>query len=129
MVGVFLATSTVVALVSVAIGIWPSLICTVGLTAISLIRLPVAIFNHLRVTFQTSNMTVLLKVVSLILCPILLLVPPMVFITSLFALVPSYTVLSYMGYPFRPWKEIANNHMSAWKWLGIVPEIPENWSE
>ena len=129
MVGAFLTTSTVVSLMSVAIGIWPSLICTVGLTAISLIRLPVAIFNHLRVTFQTSNMSVLLKVLSLTLCPIHLLVPPMVFITSLCALVPTYTVLSYMGYPLKPWKEIASNHKSAWKWLGTVPEIPENWGE
>ena len=125
----FFTTFTVVALFLLAIGFWPSLICTVGLTAVTIIRVPVVIFNHIVVTYQSANMSIPLKIVSFVICPVHLMIPLVAFIIFLFSLLPSYTLLSYLGFPLLPWKTIAINHQKMLKRLGTVPQVPENWSE
>ena len=125
----FFTTFTAIALLLVAIGFWPSLICTVGLTAVTIIRVPVVIFNHIVVTYKSPNVPIPLKIVSFILCPFHLLIPPVAFITFLFSLLPSYSLLSYLGYPLLPWKNITKNHQTIFSSLGTAPQVPQNWSE
>ena len=125
----FFTTFTAVTLFLVAIGFWPSLICTVSLTAVTIIRVPVVIFNHIVVTYHSANMSIPLKIVSFILCPVHLLIPLVAFLIFLFSLLPSYALLSYLGYPLLPWKNIGSNHKKMFKRLGTVPQVPGNWSE
>ena len=100
------ATTAAFALVFVALGPWPSLLCTVEITALSVITLPVNIYTHLLVTYRTVMLRPTLKLINVILCPVLLLTPVATFLFCLVQFGGLYLARSFVGFPILPWKEV-----------------------
>eukprot|EP00092_Neocalanus_flemingeri_P014434 GFUD01015573.1.p1 GENE.GFUD01015573.1~~GFUD01015573.1.p1 ORF type:complete len:737 (+),score=107.38 GFUD01015573.1:170-2380(+) len=98
------------------LGVWPSLIVTLGTTGITIIRLPMNIYYHCLVTYRTVMLRRNIKLLSFILIPIVhLLIPPVTFIIALFFHVPWFSAISFAGFPLKPWKKIAPIHAIVWK--------------
>ena len=101
-----LATTATFPLVFVALGPWPSLLCTVEITALSVITLPVNVYTHLLVTYRTVMLKPTLKLINVVLCPVLLLTPVATFLFCLVRFGALYLARSVMGFPIQPWKEV-----------------------
>ena len=121
------------------IGVWAGPISALGLTGISLTRLPMNLFYHGAVTYRTVILRSNLKILSFLLLPIIrLLIPIFTFLLSLVFYTFKYFSLSFRGYPLKPWMEITNNMDVGWKKFstdmdtfftnyGDPSGIPEGW--
>ena len=100
----------ILGLIFALIGVWAGPITAVGLTGISLIRLPQNLFYHAVVTHRTVLLRTNLKILSFLLLPIIhLLVPVFTFLLSLIFYSVKYFSLSFGGYPLKPWMKIPDN--------------------
>ena len=113
----------------VLVGIWPSLILTVGITGITIIRMPLNIYYHCLITYRTVMLRRNIKLLSFILLPIThLLIPPVVFILCIFVFIPWFSLLAFAGYPQDPWLKIKKYHGIAWmKFATDVKRISQNY--
>ena len=129
----------ILGLIFALIGVWAGPITAVGLTGISLIRLPPNLFYHAVVTHRTVILRTNLKIISFLLIPIIhLLVPVFTFLLSLIFYSVKYFSLSFVGYPLKPWMKISDNMKVGWKKFatdmdtfftnyGDPSGIPEGW--
>ena len=105
-----------IAVIFTICGIWPTFICTLGVTAITIVRIPQNVYSHILVTYRTVVLRRNLKLVSFMLIPIIhILVPPVTFIVCLVLFLPTSAAVSFAGYPLEPWKRIPEIHKVAWK--------------
>ena len=136
----FLVNVLINALVFILVGIWAGPITALGLTAISILRLPHNLFYHAVITYRTVMLRAYLKIVTFLLLPFVhLLVPVFTFICSLFYFSVKYFGISMIGYPIKPWSKIPENMKMGWKRFktdmekhyenyGHPSGIPQNWN-
>lgn len=113
----------------VLVGIWPSLILAVGITGITIIRMPLNIFYHCLITYRTVMLRRNIKLLSIVLLPTIhLLIPPVVFILCIIVFIPWFSLLAFAGYPQDPWQKIKKYHKVAWmKFATDVNRIYQNY--
>ena len=106
----------ILGLIFALFGVWAGPITAVGLTGISLLRLPHNLFYHAVVTYRTVLLRTNLKIISFLLLPFIhFLVPVFTFLLSLIFYSFKYFSLSFVGHPSKPWLKISDNMKVGWK--------------
>ena len=106
----------ILGLIFALFGVWAGPITAVGLTGISLVRLPHNLFYHAVVTYRTVLLRTNLKIISFLLLPFIhFLVPVFTFLLSLIFYSFKYFSLSFVGHPLKPWLQISDNMKVGWK--------------
>ena len=126
---IILIISLLIGLSFILVGIWPAFICIFGITGIVIIRTPKNIFNHFMVTYRTVVLTKSLKILSFLLIPFAHLLAPLItFLVCLVAFPPICILISFSGFPLKPWEFIKENHQNAWKVFATqVDQFAENY--
>jgi hypothetical protein len=126
-------------LLFVLIGVWPALITSVGITGITLIRLPWNVCYHCLITYRTVMLRTNVKVLSFLLIPVVqLLIPPFTLIICFVTHMFWFTSVSFIGHPLRPWRKIDVTFRKFWeKYVtgaerryenyGHTSGIPQDW--
>jgi hypothetical protein len=126
-------------LLFVLIGVWPALIISVGVTGITLIRLPWNVCYHCLITYRTVMLRTNVKVLSFLLVPVMhLLIPPFTLIICFVTHVFWFASVSFIGHPLRPWRKIDETFRKFWEEYvtgaerryenyGHTSGIPQNW--
>jgi len=121
------------------LGIWPGILIGIGVTGISIIRIPWNIYYHILVTYRTVLLRRSLKVSSIILVPPThFLVPVVIAVVSFGGCIPASAAVSFTGKPQKPWKKLPHLIRKFWKRYvtdvkahvdnyGHESGIPENW--
>ena len=113
---IILTFTLFLSLLFVLIGIWPALIISLGLTIITIIRLPFSIYYHTLVTYRTVMIRRNLKLLLFILLPVIhLLSPPFTLVSCLLIQIPCFATVAIAGFPIYPWKKIRSFHEKFWK--------------
>ena len=113
---VLLALGLLLALFFVSIGVWPVLVTSVGITGVTIFRLPRMVYSHCLVTYRTVMLRANGKLVSFLLLPFLhLLMPIAIFVDSLLVHLTWFTSISFVGYPHKPWQKIPEVLKEFWK--------------
>ena len=67
-------------------------------------------------TYKTKKLTILLKIISLLIFPIVhILQVPVIFAACLISFIPSYIFLSLAGFPHKLWTNIGDIETHTWK--------------
>merc|ERR1712130_951162 len=91
-------------LIFLALGFWPALIVSFGVTGISVVRVPWNIVYHCLVTYRTWVLRRSLKLWSFVLVPPThFLVPVIIAVLSFGGSIPTAAALAFAGYPHKPW--------------------------
>ena len=117
------------------IGIIPSLMISIAVTGITIIRLPKNIYLMMKITYRTVILRRFLKMFAFILIPVIILLLP--FFTFLFIFVV-YLFKSFLGYPLS-WTKMKKVYEEYWEVFatsvdqlavdyGSSSGIPENWN-
>ena len=117
------------------IGIIPSLMISIAVTGITIIRLPKNMYLMMKITYRTVILRRFLKMFAFILIPVIILLLP--FFTFLFIFVV-YLVKSFLGYPLS-WTKMKKDYEEYWEVFatsvdqlavdyGSSSGIPENWN-
>ena len=126
-------------LLFVLLGVWPAPIIALGLTAISLVRLPFNLFYQTAVTCRTALLRTNLKILSFLLLPVIhMLVPVVTLVVSLLYFSVKYSFVSFIGFPGSNWRNIRKNLEIGWQKFATDMEgfysnyghqsgIPVNW--
>ena len=101
-------------LIFALIGMWAGPITALGLTGISLIRLPQNFFYHAVVTYRTVILRKDLKLISFLLLPSHLLVPILTFVASIIFYTVTFFGMSFIGFPLRLRTEIPETLKFGW---------------
>ena len=98
----------------VVIGIWPAFIMTVGITGITIIRIPFNIYYTFKVLYYSACIRPGLKVALAILTiPTLIVIPIFALITVATLSFCACFGMSFCGWAFMPWIETP----TAFKWF------------
>ena len=126
---VFAIVGFIIGSIFVLIGVWPAFIVSVGVTGITIIRLPLNIYYHCLITYRTVMLRQNVKLLSFILLPIIhILIPPVVFLLSLVCFIPWFAAIAFFGFPLKPWKKIQPYHKIAWmKFATDVERVSQNY--
>jgi len=112
---ILLALGLLLALLFVCIGAWPALVTSVGITSVTLLRLPWMVYFHCLVTYRTVMLRPNVKLISFLLIPLVhLLIPPALFLGSLIVHLAWFSSVSFVGYPFKPWHKIPDVLKKFW---------------
>ena len=113
---IFLTLGLLLALLFVCIGAWPALVTSVGITSVTLFRLPWMIYSHCLVTYRTVMLRANVKLISFMLIPLVhLLLPPSIFLGSLLVHLAWFSSISFVGFPFKPWHKIPEVLKKFWE--------------
>ena len=113
---VLLAIGLLLALFFVSIGVWPALVTSVGITGVTIFRLPWMVYSHCLVTYRTVMLRANVKLISFLILPLFhLLIPPAIFLGSLLVHLTWFASISFVGYPFKPWQKIPEVLEKFWK--------------
>ena len=109
-IGVFLG------LCCVMIGIWPAFITSVGITGITIIRIPFNIYYTFKVLYYSACIRPGLKcVVAIVTVPLLSVIPIFTLITVGTISFSAYFGVSFCGWALRPWIETPTRFKWFWK--------------
>ena len=113
---ILLILGLLLALFFVCIGVWPALATSVGITSVTLFRLPWMIYSHCLVTYRTVMLRANVKLISFLLIPLVhLLIPPATFLGSLLVHLAWFSSISFVGFPFKPWHKIPDVLKKFWE--------------
>jgi len=103
-------------LIFLFLGVWPGLIISLGVTGITIYRLPWNIYYHCLVTYRTVMLRRSLKMWSFIFVPPThLLVPIVIGAISFGCSLPACAALAFVGWPQTPWAKIKPVMNKFWK--------------
>ena len=105
----------------VMIGIWPAFILTMGITGITIIRIPFNIYYTFKVLYYSACIRPGLKgVVAIVTVPLLSVIPIFTLITVGIISFCAYFGVSFCGWALRPWIETPTRF--KWFWEKYVTE-------
>ena len=121
------------------IGTWPAFIMTIGITGITIVRIPFNIYYTFKILYYSACMTRTLKfVLAILTLPTLFLTPVILALVALVVTFVTCFVSSFCGWFLKPWPYIEIVVKKFWKTYatdakefandyGHPSGIPKNW--
>ena len=116
--------------VFLALGIWPGILISLDVAAISVFRIPWNVFYHFLIISKNLRTGNLIKAITFfLLLPVQALAPVLLWVGSLGAALVHCFTLSLLGVPHHCWRLLPTVHNQAWTKLATeVKEKAESYS-